>query len=163
MDTATFDIADLSEMDRLGHLLADHLSAGSVVALIGTLGAGKTRLVQAVAEHLGHAAETVSSPTFVLLREYTDGDLPIYHFDVYRLERAEEFRHLSPDDYFESEGITFVEWADKFPQVLPKNHLEVHIDITGETQRRVQLIAHSAEFEKVIATIRNTNSTPAFP
>ena len=151
MSKAIIEISDLPATDRLGRLLAERLPDGSVVALVGTLGAGKTKLVQAIARYTGNAADTVSSPTFVLLHEYTDGERPIYHFDAYRLESAEEFRRLSPDDYFEAGGLTFVEWADKFPQVLPDHRLEVRFELTGETSRRIHLIGHGTEYESVIS------------
>jgi len=153
MTNITFELSDLSATDRLGRLLAEHLPDGSVVALIGTLGAGKTKLVQAIAKYTGNAEETISSPTFVLLHEYTDGDRPIYHFDAYRLESAEEFRRLSPDDYFEGTGLTFIEWGDKFPQVLPVHHLEIRIEPLDETQRRIHLIGHGTEYEAVVASL----------
>ena len=153
MTAVTFDASDLSATDRLGCLLAEHLPDGSVVALVGTLGAGKTKLVQAIAKYTGNAEETISSPTFVLLQEYIDGERPIYHFDAYRLDSADEFRRLSPDDYFECVGITFVEWADKFPEVLPAKHLEIRIKPLGETERRFHLIGHGVEYEAVVSTI----------
>ena len=148
-----FESSDLSATDRLGRFLAESLPDGGVVALIGTLGAGKTRLVQAVAKYTGNAEDTISSPTFVLLHEYDGGSRPIYHFDTYRLETAEEFRRLSPDDYFEGTGLTLVEWADKFPEVLPANHLEIRIEPLGETIRRFHLIAHGTEYETVVRGI----------
>ena len=150
MSHITFELPDLSATDRLGRLLAECLPDSSVVALIGTLGAGKTKLVQAIAKYTGNAEETISSPTFVLLHEYSDGDRPIYHFDAYRLATAEEFRRLSPDDYFEGSGLTFVEWADKFPQVLPADHLKIRIEPLGETSRRFHLTAHGAAYEAVV-------------
>jgi len=110
-------------------------------------------LVQAIAAHTGNAEEIVSSPTFVLLHEYHDGDRPIYHFDAYRLESAEDFRRLSPDDYFEGTGLTLIEWADKFPQVLPEYHMEIRITLLGETKRRIHLIGHGPEYKPVITKI----------
>jgi tRNA threonylcarbamoyladenosine biosynthesis protein TsaE len=110
-------------------------------------------LVQAIAKHTGNEEGTVSSPTFVLLHEYVEGDRPIYHFDAYRLESEEEFRRLSPDDYFEGSGLTLIEWADKFPQILPLHHLEIRIDIISETARRFHLMGHGAEYEAVVAKI----------
>ena len=148
-----FEVPDLSATDRLGCLLAEHLPNGSVVALVGTLGAGKTKLVQALAKYTGNAEETISSPTFVLLHEYHKGDRPIYHFDAYRLESVEEFWRLSPDDYFESAGLTLIEWADKFPQILPVNYLEIRIALLGETERRFHLIGHGIEYDAVVAKI----------
>ena len=151
--TVIVEISDLPATDCLGSLLAEHLPDGSVVALIGTLGAGKTRLVQAVAKYTGNAEETVSSPTFVLLHEYTGGSRPIYHFDAYRLGNAEEFRRLSPDDYFEGSGLTFIEWADKFPQILPAGYLEIRIEIFGETERRFHLTGYGVEYDAVVSEI----------
>jgi len=152
---ATLVSSDVSATDRLGRLLAEILPSGCVVALVGTLGSGKTKLVQAVAKYMGNAEETISSPTFVLLHEYDSGERPIYHFDAYRLETAEEFRSLSPDDYFEGTGLTFVEWADKFPQILPANHLEIQIEPLGETIRRFHLIAHGAEYEAIVQDLQH--------
>ena len=153
MSDAVFEISDLSATDRLGRLLAENLPDGSVVALIGTLGVGKTRLVQSLAKYTGNAEETISSPTFVLLHEYTGGDRPIYHFDAYRLENAEEFRRLSPDDYFEGAGVTLIEWADKFPEILPIHYLEVRIELLGETQRFFHLVGHGTRYEAVVSRI----------
>ena len=153
MTDVILDITDLLATDRLGRLLAENLPDGSVVALVGTLGAGKTRLVQAVAKYTGNAEDMISSPTFVLLHEYIGGTRPIYHFDAYRLETAEEFQRLSPDDYFEDSGLTMVEWADKFPQILPVYHLEIRIDLIGETQRHVHLLGHGIEYESVVKKI----------
>ncbi len=144
--TFTVETNDLSGTVELGRILAETLPDGAVIALIGTLGAGKTRLVQAVAEYGGVEPGTVSSPTFVLLHEY-DGDRPIYHFDAYRLADAGEFRRLGPDEYFEGDGLTFVEWADKFPEVLPRQRLEIEIEITGETGRRFRFTAHGHGFQ----------------
>ena len=156
MADITFESSDLPATDRLGQLLAECLPDGCVIALVGTLGAGKTKLVQAIAKYTGHSEETVSSPTFVLLHEYDDGDRPIYHFDAYRLEKAEEFRRLGPDDYFEGTGLTFVEWADKFPQILPANHLEIRIEPLGETSRRFHLTAHGKEYEAVVQSLEGS-------
>ena len=156
MNDVVFEIADLSATDRLGRLLAENLPDGSVVALVGTLGAGKTKLVQAIAKHSGYDEATVSSPTFVLLHEYTEGSRPIYHFDAYRLESVEEFRRLSPDDYFEGLGLTLIEWADKFPQILPVHHLEIRIEPIGETKRCVQLIGRGIEYASVVSKIAQT-------
>ena len=153
MADVTIEIPDVSATDRLGRLLAEHLPNGSVIALAGTLGAGKTKLVQAIAKYTGNAEETISSPTFVLLHEYSGGNRPIYHFDAYRLETAEEFRRLSPDDYFEDTGLTLIEWADKFPQILPANHLTIRIELLGETARRFHLTAHGTGYEAVIAAV----------
>ena len=143
-----FLVHNLTETDRFGQFLAERLPDGAVVALIGVLGAGKTRLVQAVAEASGVPKGVVSSPTFVLLHEY-DGERPIYHFDAYRLANADEFRRLGPDDYFEGTGLTFVEWADKFPEVLPKERLEVRITVLDDDVRRFGLTGFGERYAEL--------------
>jgi tRNA threonylcarbamoyladenosine biosynthesis protein TsaE len=131
----------LNEQDtaHLGAALADVLPPGTTIALIGTLGAGKTRLVQAVATALGVAPGSVTSPTFVLVNEYTSGRIPIYHLDTYRLKDEEEFLELGPDEYFESDGLTFVEWADRVAELLPPDHLEIQLEVVGDTKRRITI------------------------
>jgi len=138
------------DTDRLGKLLAAVLPAGSVVSLIGTLGAGKTRLVQSVALALGAPVGTVTSPTFVLLNEYRDGRLPIYHFDAYRLRDEDEFLELGPEEYFEGTGITFVEWADRVTNCLPQEHLTITIEVLGHTQREFLVTASTEALEPLL-------------
>jgi len=134
---------------RLGQLLADALEPGTVVALVGQLGAGKTRLVKAVAEGAGVDRAEVTSPTFVLVQEY-EGKWPIYHFDTYRLPGEQEFLNLGADEYFQSAGVCFVEWADRVERVLPADlWIEITaIDvstrsfvITPRTERGRQIVA----------------------
>lgn len=124
------------ETDALGALLSEVLPSGSVVALCGTLGAGKTRLVQAVARACGVPDGSVTSPTFVLIQEYHEGVRPIFHFDAYRLKDEDEFQELGPEEYFESSGVTFVEWADRVKGSLPPRCLKILIEQTGPEQRR---------------------------
>jgi tRNA threonylcarbamoyladenosine biosynthesis protein TsaE len=129
--------------ERLGAALADVLPAGSVVALVGPLGAGKTRLVQAVAAAVGVPRVAVTSPTFVLVNEYRQGRLPVFHFDTYRLKDDDEFLELGPDEYFESDGLSFVEWADRVADLLPADRLEIALEVTGETARRATITSSS--------------------
>ncbi len=152
-------MASPAETDRLGQVLARNLPDGSVVALIGTLGAGKTRLVQAVAEASGVASGTVSSPSFFLLPEY-EGDRPIYHFDAYRLASEEDFLRLGPDDYFEGDGLTFVEWADRFPAVLPAERLEIRIEILDEQGREFRLLPVGERYHTVASCCSGMERIP---
>jgi len=140
--------------DRLGAALADVLPPQTVVALVGTLGAGKTRLVQAVATALGVPAGTVTSPTFVLVNEYRQGRVPVFHFDTYRLKDEEEFMELGPDEYFTADGLTFVEWADRVEHLLPDERVEIELEVTGETQRRVTLFGTSLALDQTIESLR---------
>jgi len=112
MTTIDFHAQDLADTDTLGAALSEVLTAGMTVALRGTLGAGKTRLIQAIAAGFNVPRSEVVSPTYVLCHEY-DGRLPLYHLDVYRLRDEDEFLELGPEEYFESAGITLIEWADR--------------------------------------------------
>src|SRR6185369_4226812 len=108
----TLELRTLADTDALGRRLAELLFPGAVVSLIGTLGAGKTHLVRAIAIGLDIAnPAVVNSPTFVLIQEY-DARLPIYHFDAYRLTTSAQFADLGAHEYFEGKGVCLVEWAD---------------------------------------------------
>jgi tRNA threonylcarbamoyladenosine biosynthesis protein TsaE len=140
---------------RIGAALAEVLPPGTTVALIGTLGAGKTRLVQAVAAALGVAPGSVTSPTFVLVNEYTGGRTPIYHFDTYRLKDDDEFLELGPDEYFESSGLVFVEWADRVADLLPAERIEIKIEVVGDTERQFTIQGTSSKTNDVATRVAN--------
>ncbi|MEM9186845.1 MAG: tRNA (adenosine(37)-N6)-threonylcarbamoyltransferase complex ATPase subunit type 1 TsaE [Planctomycetota bacterium] len=139
MAQRTLEIASEHETEQLGTRLADVLPPGTVVSLVGTLGAGKTRLVQAVAAALGEPRAEVTSPTFVLVNEYTTARVPVYHFDAYRLRDDDEFLALGPDEYFESDGLTFVEWGDRVSACLPADAVRITIDVLEGQRRRVTI------------------------
>jgi tRNA threonylcarbamoyladenosine biosynthesis protein TsaE len=143
------------DTQRLGAALAGAVSPGTVIALIGPLGAGKTRLVQAVAIALGIPANTVTSPTFVLVNEYTSGRMPVYHFDTYRLKDDDEFLNLGPDEYFDSAGVTFVEWADRVANLLPSDRLVITIEATGQTERQFSICGTTPQTEVVASRIEH--------
>ena len=109
---------DPAETLALGRSEGARCHAGDVIALCGELGAGKTQFVKGLVAGLETDAE-VTSPTFTLIHEYAGGRLPIYHFDLYRLGSAAEAIALGFDEYLENGGVSVIEWADKFPDLLP--------------------------------------------
>ena len=115
----------LSDTLKLGNVLSETIPSGAVVSLEGTLGSGKTALVRAIAIANGESPDNISSPTFVLIQEYTNGKRPIYHFDAYRIADDDEFLELGPEEYFESDGITFIEWADRVINCLPESFIRI--------------------------------------
>ena len=139
MPEYTFVSHSLADTDRLGALIAEAVEPGDVLALIGTLGAGKTRLVQALAVALGNAGESITSPTFVLVNEYTSGRLPLYHFDVYRLKDDDEFLELGAEEYFDREGVTLIEWGDRVEHLLPPRASLVTLEIGDDDQRVINI------------------------
>lgn len=106
------------EMISLGRKMAEDLKPGSVLALQGGLGAGKTHFTKGIAAGLGYEGE-VTSPTFTLVHEYAGGRLPIYHFDFYRMASEDEVLRIGWDEYLDENGVVVVEWPDKFPGLLP--------------------------------------------
>lgn len=144
-----FEAHSIDDTVRFGHCLGAVLPPGTLVALEGTLGAGKTRLVQAVAESLGVHARDVVSPTFVLVQQY-EGERTIYHVDVYRLKDEDEFLELGIDEYLTGNTLVFIEWARRVERCLPRDRLQIAIDVTGETSRTLHVIAHGAAHQDII-------------
>ncbi|HAH45132.1 tRNA (adenosine(37)-N6)-threonylcarbamoyltransferase complex ATPase subunit type 1 TsaE [Gimesia sp.] len=150
----TFESTSELETQRLGKKLAETLTPGTVIALNGNLGAGKTRLVQAIATALGVDPAEVTSPTFVLIQEY-QGRLPLYHFDTYRLRDTDEFLELGADDLLYSDGVCLIEWADKVKEVLPGDLLQINIEHTSQTARTFRFQGQGARSEQIIARLKS--------
>ncbi len=147
------DLPTLAATEAFGRRLGAALFPGAVVALIGPLGAGKTHLVRAVAEGLGVPdPRVVSSPTFVLIQEY-DGRMPIYHFDAYRLPGEAAFDDLGAHEYFAGGGVCLVEWADRVPGSMPREHLAIRFLVTGEDSRRLEITARGERYAELLGRL----------
>jgi len=125
------------EMEALGRAAAAEAESGSVVALVGGLGAGKTHWTKGFVAALGSAAE-VTSPTFGLVHEYSGGRLEVFHFDFYRLDSADELLALGWDEYLEAGGVIVAEWGDKFPEVLPEPTVWLQFSIGNDGSRTIK-------------------------
>lgn len=132
------DVASEAETDRLAGALAEMIRPGTVIGLVGPLGAGKTRFTRALAERLGVDPGAIASPTFVLIHEY-EGTIPVYHFDTYRLKSADEFEALGVNDYWDAGGVCVVEWADRVDDRLPADRWTVRIEPLGPSARRFRI------------------------
>jgi tRNA threonylcarbamoyladenosine biosynthesis protein TsaE len=159
MTSYSVSLQSLDDTDRLGALLAEVIGPGMTVALHGTLGAGKTRLVEALAAAVGIARDDVVSPTFVLCQQYAGrrGDQPrtLYHFDAYRLRDEDEFLELGVEEYFESDGITLIEWADRVSDCLPRDHLTIQMSVISDSGRQVTLSATGPRSAEVIERLQS--------
>ena len=130
--------ASPDETRALGRRLAEALQPGDVLLLYGNLGAGKSELTRGVAEGLG-VAGPVTSPSFTILNVYDDGRVPLYHFDWYRLESAEELYEMGMDEYLGGDGVAVVEWPTQCPEAIPETHLAVTLKPVGESEREITL------------------------
>ena len=139
----------------LGQRLGRLLRPGQVVALCGPLGAGKTTFVKGLAAGLDvpEAQHTVKSPTFVLIKEYC-GRLPVAHVDLYRLDTMEAAVRLDLQEYFTGDGVCVIEWAEKFPALLPAEHVTVTFEHCAPQARRLTVVPHGAAWTRAVAAWR---------
>lgn len=135
------------ETKRLASCLAPLLAAGDVIVLAGDLGAGKTCFTQGLAEGLGSVGQ-ITSPTFVILHELS-GRLTLYHFDLYRIETSREFEDLGFEEILYGDGVSVLEWGDKFARRLPSQRLELVFHFDDDTSRRIEAAAIGPRWEAV--------------
>ena len=128
-------IASEQETEQIGEAIGRASEPGTVVALIGDLGTGKTTLTKSIARGLG-VTETVTSPTFNIIREYKSGRIPLYHFDVYRIGDPDEMFELGYEEYFYGDGICVVEWADIIEELLPEDAVIIRIERGADEEER---------------------------
>lgn len=122
---------------QLASTLAPYLHEGDVILLEGDLGAGKTQFVQGIAEGLGIRA-AVTSPTFNILLQYEGGRIPLYHFDLYRLDDSDELEDIDFYGTVEGDGVSFIEWGSKFPEAMPFGFLQINITVDEEGVRTIK-------------------------
>jgi tRNA threonylcarbamoyladenosine biosynthesis protein TsaE len=122
----------------IGRRIADDVKSGSVLALQGDLGSGKTLFVKGFVAGLGSTTD-VTSPTFTLVHEYRGGRLPVYHFDFFRLENERSIARLGLDEYFFADGVSLVEWANRFPDCIPERTRWVVFEIKSENERVITI------------------------
>lgn len=127
-------IKSKAELKIFANNIATLLKKGSVIALSGDLGAGKTTFTQYLAEAIG-VTEHLSSPTYTILKEYYSGNLPLYHFDAYRILDAGEFLDLDIDEYLYGTGISVIEWAENIKELLPEDTIWIEISIKNNGER----------------------------
>lgn len=124
-------------MENLGRQMAKTTCSGTVIGLVGGLGAGKTHWTKGFVAESGSRAE-VTSPTFGLVHEYPGGPFPVLHLDFYRLESAAELVALGWDELLDQDGVIIAEWADKFPEMLPQGTIWLHFTVEPDGSRTVR-------------------------
>lgn len=122
-----YETYSAEETAQIGRTLAQQLEPGSVCALVGDLGVGKTVFTQGLAQGLG-ITEPVCSPTFTIVQVYEEGRMPFYHFDVYRIADPQEMEEIGYEEYFYGNGVTLVEWADLITELMPLSYQKITIE-----------------------------------
>ncbi|MBQ1949384.1 MAG: tRNA (adenosine(37)-N6)-threonylcarbamoyltransferase complex ATPase subunit type 1 TsaE [Treponema sp.] len=133
----TFRTKTAEETVELGRKIGNLLEKGDVIAMQGTLAAGKTTITKGIAESLG-VKDTITSPTFCLISEY-EGKMPLYHMDVYRLEGGEDFVNLGTDDMIYGEGVSIIEWSEKIMEELPKKTIILKLEPQEDGSRIITI------------------------
>lgn len=154
-----FRTSNPTETFELGQITAAKFAPGDAICLTGDLGAGKTLLTQGMCIGLG-VAEEVTSPTFTLLQIYEDGRIPVYHFDLYRLESPQELFDIGFDEYPRPDGVTIIEWADKFGSQMPDECLWIEMRLgRSEGQRLITFKPAGKRYEMLCEELRAVADT----
>lgn len=125
------------ETIALGEKIGSFLQKGDIIALKGTLAAGKTTITKGIARSLG-IEEDVTSPTFTLISEY-EGNIPLYHFDVYRLDTTEDFINLGSEELLYGNGVSIIEWSEKIFSELPDYTISIHLETQSDNSRKITI------------------------
>ena len=147
-----YKITTKEEMDtiELAQNFESEKCPNMVICLTGELGSGKTVFTKGLAQALG-IEETVTSPTFSIIKEYTDGEMPLYHMDVYRLDG--DTTGVNIEEYFTKGGIVVIEWAETIKEILPDERLEIKFKILDENKRVLQIIPHGKQYEELCEAV----------
>ncbi len=133
----TFETNNSEETIGLGQKLGALLEKGSIVGFFGNLGSGKTTMIKGVTQGL-EVKELVKSPSFVVVTEY-QGKLPVYHIDLYRINKLNELPEIGFEQYLYGEGVSLIEWADRAETSLPDNTIKINIEIINHNQRKITI------------------------
>jgi len=142
----------------IGRTIAGLAKAGDIICLFGQLGSGKTVLAKGIAQGLRVKGKEVISPSFVLLREYDSGKLPLYHFDLYRLKGVQEVLDLGYEEYLFGQGLSVIEWADRLKVLEPKEALSIRLSVLGGSKRELVFSAKGKRHKALLKGINENIS-----
>lgn len=154
MDSLTVTSHSAEQTRRLGAMLGRLAQGNEIVLLSGNLGTGKTHLVQGIAFGLG-VKEYACSPSFMIAREY-HGRLNLYHLDLYRLDHIEEIVDLGLDEYFRTDSVCAIEWAEKGSGVLPVDNLTIELEHSGPDDRKITFCPQSDHYRRLVGKLRDS-------
>ncbi|MFH1202363.1 MAG: tRNA (adenosine(37)-N6)-threonylcarbamoyltransferase complex ATPase subunit type 1 TsaE [Candidatus Omnitrophota bacterium] len=139
---------------RIGKSIAKNLRKGDIICLFGKLGSGKTVFAKGIAAGLGIDQYDVASPTFVLIREFREARIPLFHFDLYRLKSTRDILRLGYEEYLYDDGITVIEWADRLKGLLPKEYLKIELAIKDKYRRILKFTPSGQVYKKRFKKLR---------
>lgn len=145
----TIKTASPAETIKLGGKISKWLNPGDIICLSGNLGSGKTTLTKGIAKGLSINPVKVNSPTFVIMNAY-EGRLPLYHFDLYRLNQTQEMGMIGYDEFLYGEGVALIEWGERLERLLPKEFLNVKIVQSGELERKFSFEAVGKRYQSMV-------------
>lgn len=151
-NTVTITTTSPAETITLGRKIAKLLNPGDIICLSGNLGSGKTTLAKGIAKGLSIDPVKVNSPTFVIMNAY-EGRLPLYHFDLYRLNKMQEMGVIGYDEFLYGEGVSLIEWGERLEKLLPKEFLNVKIVQSGELERQFCFEAVGTKYKSMVDQI----------
>ncbi len=150
MNELVFISSSLEETISFGKKMGKALKAGDVIALSGELGSGKTWFTKGIALGMGIPAEAVTSPSFTLVNEYDGRLFKLFHIDAYRLRDKTDFLSAGLDEYFYRDGIAVMEWADRWPEILPDNTIAIRLSIMDENRRKITISGQHKRAKEII-------------
>lgn len=133
------------ETIKLAEKLGKKLVRGDIICLTGELGGGKTTFTKGLCRAFGIEPEEVLSPSFILIKEYK-GKIPLYHFDLYRIDSLLDFERLGYEEYFFGDGISVIEWAERIKKILPEEYLWIEFKILGENKRQIKIMPYGKRY-----------------
>jgi tRNA threonylcarbamoyladenosine biosynthesis protein TsaE len=138
----------------IGEIIGSLLERGDIVAMMGELGAGKTCLTQGIARGIGVPdSYRVTSPTFTLINEYP-GRMPLFHLDTYRLAGSQDLADMGYEEYFFSDGVVVIEWAEKIKDILPEGSIVLRIDYINDNARRIELSGNKSKIDQICNALK---------
>ncbi len=145
-----FTSRSLDDTLRVAENIESEKFPNMVICLVGDLGCGKTVFTKGFANALG-IEETITSPTFTIIKEYMNGEMPLYHMDVYRLDDVDE--DIGVEDYYNKGGVTIIEWADLIEDKLPKERLVIKFKVIDEDTRVLVFEPHGEQYEELCSAV----------
>jgi tRNA threonylcarbamoyladenosine biosynthesis protein TsaE len=138
---------------NIGKAIARNLKPADIICLFGQLGSGKTVLTKGIAQGLGVKKSKVVSPSFILIRIHANARLPLYHFDLYRLESTQDILALGYEEYLCDAGVAVIEWADRLKYLTPKEHLKIELLLGADSKRLIKFTAHGRRYKELLKKI----------